>query len=103
MLELLVLGVLGMAALLVFGVLGAIAAFVWWIVVLPFKLLGLMFRGAAVLLALPFLLIAGFIGVLAFGAGVLAFMMPALPLVLLILGVVWLVRRRSRSTAHAAM
>ena len=101
MLELVVLGVLGMAALLVFGVLGAIAAFVWWIVVLPFKLLGLMFRGAAVLLALPFLLIAGFIGLLVFGAGVLAFMMPALPLVLLILGVVWLVRRRSRSTAHA--
>ena len=101
MLELVVLGVLGMAALLVFGVLGAIAAFVWWIVVLPFKLLGLVFRGAAVLLALPFLLIAGFIGLLVFGAGVLAFMMPALPLVLLILGVVWLVRRRSRSTAHA--
>jgi len=90
-----------MAALLVFGVLAAVAAFVWWIVVLPFKLLGLVFRGAAVLLALPFLLIAGFIGLLVFGAGVLAFMMPALPLVLLILGVVWLVRRRSRSTAHA--
>ncbi len=101
MLELVVLGVLGMAALLVFGVLAAVAAFVWWIVVLPFKLLGLVFRGAAVLLALPFLLIAGFIGLLVFGAGVLAFMMPALPLVLLILGVVWLVRRRSRSTAHA--
>ena len=101
MLELIVLGVLGMAALLVFGVLAAVAAFVWWIVVLPFKLLGLVFRGAAVLLALPFLLIAGFIGLLVFGAGVLAFMMPALPLVLLILGVVWLVRRRSRSTAHA--
>jgi len=93
--------VLGMAALLVFGVLAAVAAFVWWIVVLPFKLLGLVFRGAAVLLALPFLLIAGFIGLLVFGAGALAFMMPALPLVLLILGVVWLVRRRSRSTAHA--
>jgi len=101
MLELVVLGVLGMAALLVFGVLAAVAAFVWWIVVLPFKLLGLVFRGAAVLLALPFLLVAGFIGLLVFGAGVLAFMMPALPLVLLILGVVWLVRRRSRSTAHA--
>ncbi|TMQ52273.1 MAG: hypothetical protein E6K73_03315 [Candidatus Eisenbacteria bacterium] len=101
MLELVVLGVLGMAVLLVFGVLAAVAAFVWWIVVLPFKLLGLVFRGAAVLLALPFLLIAGFIGLLVFGAGVLAFMMPALPLVLLILGVVWLVRRRSRSTAHA--
>ena len=101
MLELVVLGVLGMAALLVFGVLAAVAAFVWWIVVLPFKLLGLVFRGAAVLLALPFLLIAGFIGLLVFGAGVLAFTMPALPLVLLILGVVWLVRRRSRSTAHA--
>jgi len=101
MFELLVAGAIAVAGVAVLGLLWAVVALVCWVLVLPFKLLGLVFRGAAVLLAVPFLLIAGFIGLLVFGAGVLAFMMPALPLVLLILGVVWLVRRRSRSTAHA--
>ena len=103
MLELVVLGALAVAALIVFGVLGALVALFWWIVLLPFKLLGLVFRGAAVLLALPFLLLAGFIGLLVFGAGLVAFLLPALPLVLLIVGVVWLVRRGSRRAAPASM
>jgi len=101
-LGLLTLGMLLMVGVAVFGVLWAVASLVCWILFLPFKLLGLVFRGFAFLLALPFLLIAGVLGALAFGVGFLIFLLPALPLVLLALGIWWLMKRRARPAVHVA-
>ena len=102
MLELLVLGALVFAGLAVFGALWAAASMVCWILFLPFKLLGLIFRGFAFLLAIPFLAIFAVLGVLVFGAGLLVFFVPALPIVLLAVAVWWLMRRRSHPAAHAS-
>jgi hypothetical protein len=100
-LELLVLGVLAAVGLAMFGLLWAVLSLVCWVILLPFKLLGLVFRGFAFLLALPFLLIVGILAAVVFGTGLLLFMIPALPFVLLVLGIWWLVRRRDR-TAHVS-
>ena len=95
MFELLVVGlvatVIGVAVL---GLLGAVVALVCWLFVLPFKLLGLAFRGLAFLFALPFLLIVGLVGALVFGAGALMFIFPALPILLLAGFIWWLATRR---------
>jgi len=96
-LELFILGVLVLVGITVFGLLWSAVAFFLWVLFLPFKLLGLAFRGVACLLALPFLLIIGLVGVALFGAGLLVFMIPAMPIVLLALGAWWLVRRSSRA------
>jgi hypothetical protein len=101
--ELLVIGLLGVVVLAVFGVFWAVGSLICWILFLPFKLLGLIFRGFAFLLALPFLLLAGFFGVMLFGAGMLLFLVPALPLVLIALGVWWLMRRRSHPAAQVSV
>ena len=85
---------LGLAGLLVVGLLGAVVSIVLWAVVLPFKLLGLVFRGIGVLLALPFMLAIGILGAVLFGAGMLVFLIPALPLVLVVTVIWWLMRRR---------
>ena len=50
---------------------------------LPFRLLGWTLRGIGFLLALPFMLLAGLIGVLAFGAGAVLLFFPLVPLLLL--------------------
>jgi hypothetical protein len=93
--------VLFLVGISVLGLLGSVLSLVFWVLFLPFHLLGLVFKGLGALLALPFLLIAGLIGIAAFGAGVVLFMLPALPLVLLVLGIWWLMRRRSRAAAAA--
>ena len=99
MLELILFGVLVLVGLAVFGALWAVVSLVCWVLFLPFKLLGLVFRGLAFLLALPFLLLAGVGGLLLFGFGLTLFFLPALPLLLVALGVWWLMRRRSRTAA----
>jgi hypothetical protein len=96
-LELFVLGVLVMVGVAVFGAFWAVASLVCWVLVLPFKLLGLVFKGLAFVLILPFLALAGVLGAVVFGAGLIAFFIPALPLVLLVLGIWWLARRRPPS------
>ena len=102
MLELVALVVLVLAIMTVVGIVGSIAALVCWLVVLPFKLLGLVFKGIALVLALPFILIAGLIGMLIFGTGVIFALLPALPIVLFVLAVVWLVRRAHGTGVRAA-
>jgi hypothetical protein len=90
----LVLAVVG----LVLGMLSLVGA----LIVLPFKLLGFAFKALGALLALPFLLIFGVIGALLFGvvgvvalgAGLLAFFIPLLPFALIAWGVWWLVHRK---------
>ena len=101
MAELLVGGMLVVASLVILGLIVSMISFVVWLVLLPFKLLGFLFQGVAALLLLPFLLVLGFVGVLAFGVGLIAFLLPAMPLVLLALGIWWLVKRRQGPAAAA--
>lgn len=95
MIELLVVGALTVAGFAVFGLLWAVVSLVCWLLFLPFKLLGLAFKGLAFLLAAPFLLIAGLLGATVLAVGFLLFLTPALPFALIALGIWWLLRRRS--------
>ena len=99
MVELVVLGTLAFAAIVVFGVLASVFGLVMWLVFLPFRIIGWLVQGAAFLLALPFVAIFGVIAFLALGAGLLMFLVPLFPFVLIALGAWWLVRRNQRSAA----
>lgn len=94
MFEALAFGVAVLVVLAVVGLLASILALVWWVVLLPFKLLALVFKGLGVLLALPFLLLFGLGGVLALIFGFGLFLLPALPFLLIALGIWALARRR---------
>lgn len=100
--ELFVLVVLGFAAFAVFGLIAAAASLIGWVVALPFKLAAFAFKGLGVLLALPFLILFGLLGLGMFGAGLLVLMLPAIPFVLMVWLVFWLFRRRDRSHATPA-
>jgi len=76
--ELVVGGALVFAALMLLGVIWTMVSLVFWLVLIPFKLLGFLFKGVAALLLLP-----------------------ALPLVLLGLGIWWLMKRRHPPAATA--
>ena len=93
MFSLLTMGVLGIAFLSVVGVLLAAVGIVGWALLWPFRLLGLAIKGMVVLLALPFMLLFAILGVVFGGIGLLAFMVPMMPFLLLALGAIWLVRR----------
>jgi hypothetical protein len=88
--------VLGVAVFLVLGVLGTVLAMVAGIVTLPFRLLGFGLRLGVGLLFLPFLLVLAALGI---GFGMLFMLVRLLPLLLIIAGVVWLVRRSRRPNA----
>ena len=92
MIELVVLAALAFTAFVVFGALSFAASMVGWIVVLPFKLLGLLFRGAAFLLALPFILVFGALAAVIGGFGLVVFCLPLIPFAL----IVWLAWRLVR-------
>ncbi len=96
MFEVFGIGVLAVAVVAVLGLFWAVASLVCWVLFLPFKLLGLVFRGFAALLALPFLLIAGIVGVTLFGVGALLFLFPAFPIILIAVGIWWLMRHRGK-------
>lgn len=95
-----VLGAVGvLASLVVLSALAGVVSLVFWVVLLPFKLLGFVFRGLAFLLFLPFLLLLG--GGIVFLIGLpilLAVLVTAAPAVLLVLALVWLARK----TLHRA-
>lgn len=99
MIELMVLGLVGLALFLVLGIVGTILSLVFGLVLLPFKLLGLAFRGVAFLIALPLILLFAILGVLVIGGGLLALFVPLLPLALVGLGLWWLLRRRPHPAA----
>ena len=101
MVELLVGGVLLLAVLMVLGVVGFVFSLVFSLVLLPLKLLGFLFRGLAGLLLLPVLLVVGLVLALVFGAGMIALLVPCLPLVLIGLGI-WLLARRRHAPAAPA-
>ncbi len=94
MIELLVMSALALVAVVVFGALASVAALVCWLIFLPFRLLGLIFRGFAFVLLLPLLLLAGVVGVAFFGFGLLVFLVPLLPFALATALIVWLMKRR---------
>jgi hypothetical protein len=97
--EFLTLGVLAFAAVVVIAVLASVFGLVMWLVFLPFRLVGWLLHGFAMILALPFVAIFGVVAFLVLGAGVAMFLLPFLPLALLALGAWWLVRRSRRSVA----
>jgi hypothetical protein len=96
-----VLGAIGvLAGLVILSALAGVVSLVFWVVLLPFKLLGLVFRGLAFLLFLPFLLLLG--GGIVFMVGLpilLALLAMAAPAVLLALGIVWLAKKGVRRAA----
>jgi hypothetical protein len=98
---LLVFAVLAFTALFVLCVLGSVLSVVGWLVFLPLRLLGFLFRGAAALLVLPLILVFGVGATVVFGFGVLLFLVPALPLVVLVGLVWWLVKRGRHPTPSA--
>lgn len=102
MAELVVGGALLLAALVFLGVIGFVVSLVFSLIILPFKLLGFLLKGVMALLLLPVLLVLGLVVALVFGAGMIAFLVPALPLVLLGLGIWWLVKRRQQPAAPRA-
>ena len=94
MVELIVMAALGFAALMVVGTLMAGA----WLLFLPFRLLGWIFKGLGLLVFLPLMLLIGVGAVLIFGVGTLFFLAPFLPFALLAF-VLWRLMRRPRSAA----
>ncbi len=97
---------LAVAVVLGMVVLSAVAGAVsllFWLILLPFKLLGLVFRGFALLLLFPLLLVLGLVLGAFVGIPILiALAVPLLPLVLIVAGIVWLARRSMRSAAHSS-
>jgi len=99
--ELLVLGSLAFVALLVLAVLASVFGLVMWLVFLPFRILGWICKGLALVIALPFVALFAVAAAIALGAGLLMFAVPFFPIALIVLGAWWLVRRNQRSAATA--
>lgn len=101
MIELLLFGAMALAITMVVGLVVSLVGAVMWLVFLPFKLLGWMLKGVAMLALMPLLLVAGLVGAVVVGALVLVFATPLLPLIALVALVVWLARRGRPSGATA--
>jgi hypothetical protein len=94
---------LGFAAFVVFAVVSAlfgVAAMIFWIVLLPFRLLGFAFKALGALLFLPVLLTVGLVIAALVGIPLLLMaLLPALPVVLLVAAIWWLAKRGFRPAA----
>jgi hypothetical protein len=67
---------------------------VFWLVLLPFRLLGFAFKALGALLFLPVLLIGGLVIAVLVGIPLLFMaLLPALPIALLVAAIWWLTRR----------
>ena len=99
MIEGLVFGAIALVFAAAIGLVGAAIAFLFWLVVLPFKLLAWSFKGLGVLLALPFLFLFGVLGLVLGGVGFMLFLIPAAPLLLLALLFWWVIKGTSRAVA----
>ena len=90
-----------MLTVMIVGLVVAAVSMSLWLVCLPFKLLGFMFKGLGLVLALPILLVFGALGFLVFGIGMFVFMIPCAPF-LLVAYLVWRwMRGRPRATVSA--
>ena len=83
MIELLVMGFLGLVALAVTALFAAGVSLVCWVVFLPFRIMGWFFKGLGFLLALPFMLLFGVVAFFIFGFGAVLFLVPFAPFALL--------------------
>jgi len=98
--ELLALGFAGFMVFAVVGALLGVAALVFWVVLLPFRLLGFAFKALGALLFLPALLLGGLVIAALVGIPLLfVALLPALPIALLVAAVWWLTRRGFRAAA----
>lgn len=94
MFELLAVGFAALVALAVVSAIGGLAAVILWLVLLPFRIIGFVFKGLAALLFLPFFLVIGLVLVAVVGLPILLLvLLPALPIVLLFAAIVWLARK----------
>ena len=101
MLETMVVGLSTLLTVMIVGLVVAAISMALWLVFLPFQLLGWIFRGLGLMLALPFLLVFGVLGFLIFGIGVFVFMIPCAPFLLLAYLLWRWMRGRPRATVSA--
>ena len=101
MLTLLALAITAFVVLAVLGLSASLAAMIWWVVLLPFRLLGFAFKLLAGVLALPFLVLFAVLGALVFASGLVIFFVPFLPFALLVLGLWWLMKPRGMAGHRA--
>jgi hypothetical protein len=98
---LLTLGFAGLIVVAAICALFGLAALVFWLVLLPFRLLGFAFKALGALLFLPLFLVFGLLLGVVVGVPLLfALLVPALPVVLLVAGIWWLVKRGLAPAAH---
>jgi hypothetical protein len=81
--ELLMMGVVGLVALAVVALFAGALSLACWVFLLPFRLVGLVFKGLGFLLAIPFMLVFGVVGFFIFGFGAVLFLIPFAPFALL--------------------
>jgi hypothetical protein len=93
-------GALLLAALLIVGVVGFVFSLVFSLVLLPLKLFGFLLRGVAAIVLLPVMFVLGLVCFLVFGAGMIAVLVPVLPLLLIGLAIWWLTKRRHPAAAR---
>lgn len=98
MIELFVLAALGFTALIVIGALVSVFSLVGWFLWLPFKIIGWLFRGVALLIALPFVLLAVVLGGFGMLLGVGVLFLPLLLPFAMIGGFLWWLFRRPAPT-----
>jgi hypothetical protein len=85
------------ATLALLGLVAGFISFVFGLIALPFKLLGglvgMLAGGLVMLILLPILFVGGLVGMIGLTVGFIALLVPALPIVLLVALFVWLARR----------
>ena len=101
MIELFVLAALAFAALLVIGALISAVSVVGWFLWLPFKIIGWLFKGVAMLIALPFILLACVLGGLGLMLSVGVLIIPLFLPFLMIGGLLWWLFGRRPAPAQA--
>jgi hypothetical protein len=94
MIGLLVVGLMAFVCVAMLGVAASVVSMVCWVLFLPFRILGLVFKGFTALLLLPLFLLARAIGGAFLGVGLLVALLPMLPFALIALAGVWYFRRR---------
>jgi len=85
------------ALVLIAALLGTLGV-IFWALLLPFRLFGFVLKALSGLLLLPILIPLAIVAAVVLGLGFALALLPAIPVVLLALGVWWLVRRRRRAS-----
>ena len=95
-----VLGFVGFVLMIVFGALALAAMVVGWVLFLPLRLLGFLFKGLGFVVALPVLAVLGLVAILVFGVGVVLAALPILPLLAVGALIWWAIGRGHRHAAR---